>query len=70
MTTDEMIARMSAALHERDRLKAYVAKLEGFGSQLANCAYNLKQQDRLTEHERACLDAAQRGFDEAKRLKP
>jgi hypothetical protein len=55
VTSDELIGRVSAALAERDQLFAYVAKLEAFGGRLANCAYNIKQQTKMSEHERNCL---------------
>lgn len=48
--------------------EAKLARLLSFGNQLATCAYNLKQQERLSEHDKKCLDAAQRGWDEARRM--
>lgn len=48
--------------------EAKLARLLSFGNQLATCAYNLKQQERLTEHDKKCLHAAQTGWDEARRM--
>lgn len=70
MTTDELLGRISAALYERDQLLEYARKLETWGSQLANSAYNLKHQAKMSESERACLGADQKGWDEAKRTRP
>lgn len=50
------------------QLEMKIAKLETFGRQLANCAYNLKQMEKLSKHERSCLDAAQEGWDRAMRM--
>lgn len=48
--------------------EAKLVRLLSFGNQLATCAYNLKQQERLTDHDKACLNAAQTGWDEARRM--
>jgi len=49
------------------KAEARLARLLPFGNQLATIAYNLKQADKMSGHEKACLHAAQTGWDEAKR---
>lgn len=49
--------------------EARLKRLELSGGMLANIAFNLKQSDRLSAAERACLAAAQEGWDEAKRTR-
>ena len=68
--TDMMpVAQTVDALERRlANAEAKVARLLSFGCQLANCAYNLKQQERLSENDRKCLHAAQAGWDEARRM--
>jgi hypothetical protein len=62
----EPLTQVREALAERDRLRAYVSKLEAFGGQLANCAHNLKYQDSITEHDKKCLSVAQEGWDKVR----
>lgn len=67
--TDFPIAAQVATLERRlANAEAKLARLLPFGNQLATCAYNLKQQERLSEHDKRCLNAAQVGWDEARRM--
>lgn len=63
----ELLTSLRKALEERDRLRVHVARLKTFGQQLANCAYNIKQQAKMSAREKSCLNAAQEGWDKALR---
>jgi hypothetical protein len=56
----KLAARAIAAEQERDALKSA-------GAMLANCAYNLAQDDSLSERYRHSLDASRKAWDDAAR---
>lgn len=63
------IAQMVDSLERRlAAAEAKLARVLPYGNQLANIAHNLKQADKMSEHEKALLHAAQTGWDEAKRM--